>query len=154
MTRFDPAALPPQTGKIAIVTGANTGIGYETALALAKTGMTVSLACRNQAKAIQARDSILAQVPEGDVVVMPLDLSELSSVRAFAQAYRERFSHLDLLINNAGVMCPPYSKTEDGFERQMGVNYLGHFLLTELLLDLMPDTSQSRVVSLSSNAHK
>jgi len=154
MAPFDPTALPPQPGKIAIVTGANTGIGYETALALAKTDMTVILACRDQAKATQARDSILAQVPQATVEVMLLDLSQLSSVRAFAKAYRERYSRLDLLINNAGVMCPPYRKTEDGFEQQMGVNYFGHFLLTELLLDLMPDTERSRVVSLSSNAHK
>lgn len=154
MPTFDPTALPSQTGRIAIVTGANIGIGYETALALAKTGMTVILACRDQTKATQAKGNILAQVPGGNVEVMLLDLSDLDSVRTFAEAYRERFSRLDLLINNAGVMCPPYSKTEDGFEQQMGVNYLGHFLLTELLLDLMPDSSESRVVSLSSNAHK
>ncbi|MEO0405770.1 MAG: oxidoreductase [Cyanobacteria bacterium P01_A01_bin.135] len=154
MAPFDLAALPPQTGRVAVVTGANTGIGYETALALAKTGMTVVLACRDLAKATQAQDQIMAQVTGAKVEVMRLDLSQLASVREFAQAYRDRFSRLDLLINNAGVMCPPYSQTEDGFECQMGVNYFGHFLLTELLLDLMPDTSESRVVSLSSNAHK
>ena len=154
MAPFDPAALPPQSGRIAIVTGANTGIGYETALALAKTGMTVVLACRDLSKANQAQAQIQAQVPGADVIVMPLDLSQLASVREFAGAYRDRFARLDLLINNAGVMGPPYRQTEDGFEQQMGVNYFGHFLLTELLLDLMPNTPESRVVSLSSNAHK
>lgn len=151
---FNLQTIPSQKGKIAIATGSNTGIGYETALGLAQTGMKVIMACRNLDKAEQAKQQILTQVPEAELEVMALDLSQLSSVRVFADTYRQRFSRLDLLINNAGIMVPPYQKTEDGFESQMGVNYLGHFLLTALLLDLMPDTAEARVVSLSSNAHK
>lgn len=151
---FDFSTLPSKAGTIAIVTGANTGLGYETALGLALTGMKVIMACRSQERAATAQAKILAQVPQADLEILPLDLAKLSSVRAFAEAYRRQFSRLDLLINNAGIMFPPYSKTEDGFESQLGVNHLGHFLLTALLLDQMPDQPESRVVSLSSNAHK
>ncbi|MEO0375860.1 MAG: oxidoreductase [Cyanobacteria bacterium P01_A01_bin.17] len=151
---FNLDTVSSQKGRIAIATGANTGIGYETALGLAQTGMKVIMACRNLDKAEQAKKSILAKVPDADLDIIELDLSKLSSVRMFADTYRQQFSHLDLLINNAGIMIPPYTKTEDGFESQMGVNHLGHFLLTALLLDLMPDTPEVRVVSLSSNAHK
>ncbi|BAW97028.1 oxidoreductase, short chain dehydrogenase/reductase family [[Synechococcus] sp. NIES-970] len=151
---FDLSTMPSQSGKKAIVTGANTGLGFETALGLAKTGCTVILACRDDAKANTAKTQILAQVPTATLETMPLDLSQLASVRAFAASYRQHHQTLDLLINNAGIMFPPYSQTVDGFESQLGVNYLGHFLLTGLLLDLMPDRPESRVVSLSSNAHK
>lgn len=151
---FNLDSVPSQKGRVAIVTGANTGIGYETALGLAQTGMKVILACRNLDKAQQAKKTLLAQVPEADLEIIELDLSRLSSVRTFADTYRQHCSRLDLLINNAGIMIPPYTQTEDGFESQMGVNHLGHFLLTALLLDLMPDTPEARVVSLSSNAHK
>jgi len=151
---FDLSTIPPQTGRIAIVTGANTGLGYETALGLATTGAKVILACRNRDKAKQAQAQILRQVPNAQLELIPLDLSLLASVREFAQQYRDRHSRLDLLINNAGIMFPPYSVTEDGFESQFAVNYLSHFLLTSLLLDLMPDSPDSRIISLSSNAHK
>ncbi len=151
---FNLNTVPTQAGKVAIITGANTGIGYETALGLSQTGMKVIMACRNLDKAQQAKKTILAKVPHADLDIIELDLGQLSSIRAFAETYRQRYSHLDLLINNAGIMVPPYTKTEEGFESQMGVNHLGHFLLTALLLDLMPDTSEARVVSLSSNAHK
>lgn len=143
-----------QTGKKAIVTGANTGLGYETALGLAKVGATVILACRNLKKAEIAKRKILAEVTNADVQIIELDLSRLDSVRTFAATYRERYDSLDLLINNAGIMFPPYTKTVDGFESQIGVNHLGHFLLTQLLIDLMSDRPESRIVSLSSNAHK
>ena len=151
---FTLADVRSQTGRIAVVTGANTGIGYETALGLAHTGMTVILACRNEEKANVAKTRILQSVPDADLAVMQLDLSQLASVKAFAAEYRRRYSQLDLLINNAGIMAPPFSQTEDGFESQLAVNHLGHFLLTSLLLDLMPNRAESRVVSLSSNAHK
>lgn len=151
---FNLSTLPAQPGKIAIVTGANTGLGYETALGLAQVGMTVILACRNEAKAEQAKANILAQVPDADLEVIPLDLSKQSSVRAFAQQFRSQHSQLNLLVNNAGIMFPPYEVTEDGYESQFAVNHLSHFLLTALLIDLMPDSAESRVVSLSSNAHK
>jgi NAD(P)-dependent dehydrogenase (short-subunit alcohol dehydrogenase family) len=151
---FNLDTIPSQTGKKAVVTGANTGLGFETALGLAKTGATVILACRDPEKAAQAKAQILTQVPNADIETIPLDLSRLASVREFAAQYQQKYDQLDLLINNAGIMFPPYTKTEDGFESQIGVNHLGHFLLTALLLKLMPDSSESRVVSLSSNAHK
>ncbi len=151
---FDLSSIPSQQGKIAIVTGANTGLGYETSLGLARTGMKVILACRNLDKAQQAQTRILSQVPSAELEVIQLDLSKLTSVKTFAEEYRDRHSHLNLLINNAGIMFPAYEQTEDSFESQFAVNYLSHFLLTSLLLDLMPNNSESRVVSLSSNAHK
>ncbi|ACA99476.1 MULTISPECIES: oxidoreductase [Cyanophyceae] len=147
-------SLPSQQGKKAIVTGANTGLGFETALGLAKTGCHVILACRDMDKAAAAATEIRQQIPDANVETMALDLSQLASVKEFATAYRQRHQTLNLLINNAGIMFPPYSQTVDGFESQFCVNYLGHFLLTALLIDLMPDTAESRVVSLSSNAHK
>ena len=146
--------IPSQAGKKAIVTGANTGLGYETALGLAKVGTTVIMACRNLTKGEAAKAKILSEVSDTEITVIELDLSSLESVRQFAATYREQFETLDLLINNAGIMFPPYTKTTEGFESQIGVNHLGHFLLTQLLIDLMPDSSESRVVSLSSNAHK
>ena len=151
---FSLESISSQQGKMAIVTGANTGLGFETALGLAKVDATVILACRNLEKAEAAKAEILAQVPDAKLEVMQLDLGSLSSVREFAANYKEKYSQLDLLINNAGIMFPPYSKTEEGFESQIGVNHLGHFLLTALLIDLMPDNSDARIVSLSSNAHK
>ncbi|MEM9216201.1 MAG: oxidoreductase [Cyanobacteria bacterium P01_F01_bin.150] len=143
-----------QPDKIAVVTGANTGIGYETAMGLAQTNMKVILACRNLEKADKAKARILDVLPNADLEVMLLDLSQLSSVKTFAEQFRRQYDRLDLLINNAGIMAPPFSQTEDGFERQLAVNHLGHFLLTSLLLDLMPNKPESRVVSLSSNAHR
>lgn len=151
---FDLDQIPAQPNKIAIVTGANTGLGYETAKGLAQKGMKVILACRNLTKAEQAKTDLLSQVPQAELEVMKLELSRFASVRAFAAAFRDRYSQLNLLINNAGIMFPPYEKTQDGCESQFEVNYLSHFLLTSLLLDLMPNSAESRVVSLSSNAHK
>ncbi|HAH58025.1 MAG: oxidoreductase [Lentimicrobiaceae bacterium] len=151
---FNIHEIPTQKGRIAIVTGANDGLGFQTTLALSKTGMKVVMACRNQEKGDKAREEIIRQVPEANLELMHLDLSKLSSVHAFAKEYKQKHEQLDLLINNAGIMIPPYELTEDGFESQLGVNYLGHFLLTGLLLPLLEKASGSRVVSLSSNAHK
>lgn len=151
---FDLENIPSQQGKVAIVTGANTGLGYETVSHLARKNCQVIMACRNADKAAQAKAEIETKVPVADLEILLIDLSDLSSVRAFAQAFRQQYTRLDFLINNAGIMWPPYSLTVDGFESQMGTNYLGHFLLTALLLDLMPNTPDSRVVSLSSNAHR
>lgn len=145
---------PSQKGKIAIVTGANAGLGFETALALAQKGAKVIMACRNITKAEKAKTAILKEVPNGDLVVMEIDLSKLKSVRNFAKAFLNKYDALHLLINNAGVMIPPYEKTEDGFELQMGANYFGHFLLSGLLLETIMQTAESRVISLSSIAHK
>ena len=144
---------PDQTGRVAIVTGANSGIGFETAQVLAAKGATVIMACRNLDKANPKAEEIRAAHPGCDVEVMELDLSDLDSVRQFADAFRAKHSRLDLLINNAGIMVPPYGKTAQGFETQFGVNHLGHFALTGSLLDLIVNTPGSRIVTVSSIAH-
>ena len=151
---FNLEQVPSQAGRIAIVTGANTGLGFETTVGLAGKGMQVVMACRNLEKAEKARADILEQIPDADLQVMQLDLGKLSSVRSFAEEFRKKCEKLDLLINNAGVAVPPYAATDDGFESQFGVNHLAHFLLTKLLIDMIPDSAESRVVSLSSLAHK
>lgn len=145
---------PSQTGRLAVVTGANIGLGFETALALTGKGCEVVLACRSVDKAEAARAQIVAKYPNAKVHCMALDLASLKSVRAFAKSFTGKFKHLDLLINNAGIMMPPYALTEDGFESQLAANYLGHFALTGLLLPLLNATPGARVVSLSSLAHK
>ena len=146
--------IPDQSGRIAIVTGANSGIGLEAARELARNGAHVVLACRSEAKANEAIGDIRAELPDANVEFMELDLADLDQVRQFAAAVHERFDHLDLLINNAGVMVPPESRTEQGFELQLGVNHLGHFALTGLLLDLLISTGGARIVNVSSTAHK
>jgi len=145
--------LGDQTGRVAIVTGSNSGIGFETARVLAEKGATVVMACRNLEKAGPKADEIRSAHPGANVEVMELDLSDLDSVRRFAEAFRARHSRLDLLINNAGIMVPPYGQTEQGFETQFGVNHLGHFALTGSLLDLITNTRGSRIVTVSSVAH-
>ena len=151
---FDVNTIPRQDGRVAIVTGANTGLGFETTKAFARKGITTVMACRTEARALEARSRIEAEVDDANLMFIPLDLSDLASVRAFAEAFRDAHDSLDILVLNAGIMTPPYSKTVDGFESQMGANYFGHFLLTSLLIDLMPDSTSSRVVALSSNAHR
>ena len=146
--------IPDQGGKVAIVTGANSGIGYETARVLAQKGATVVMACRSLSKAETAADQIRQTNPSGTVAVMELDLGDLESVQRFAAAFLAQYNRLDLLINNAGIMMPPYGKTAQGFETQIGVNHLGHFALTGLLLDALLQTPQSRVVTVSSGAHR
>ena len=145
--------LPNQSGRVAIVTGANSGIGFETARVLASKGATVVMACRNPDKANPKAEEIRAAQPDATVEVMVLDLADLDSVRQFEQAYRARHSRLDILINNAGIMVPPYGKTAQGFETQFGVNHLGHFALTGALIDLIVNTPGSRIVNVSSIAH-
>lgn len=147
-------AIPKQTGRVAVVTGANIGLGFEVAMAMAEKDCTVVLACRNLQKAEAAKADILSKHAKATVTCMPLDLSSLKSVQAFAAAFSKRFAKLDLLINNAGIMMPPYAQSEDGFESQLAANYLGHFALTGLLLPLIVKTPGSRIVSLSSLAHK
>ena len=143
----------PQTGRLAIITGANIGLGYDTALALAGKDCAVVLACRSLEKAEAARTRILQQHPQATVQCMELDLSSLKSVRAFAKAFARRHQTLDLLINNAGIMMPPFALSEDGFESQLSANYLGHFALTGLLMPRLIKSPRARVVSLSSLAH-
>ncbi|MGB0931289.1 MAG: oxidoreductase [Chitinophagales bacterium] len=146
--------VPLQKGRIAIITGANTGLGFETALALASKNMEVVLACRNMEKAQAAKLKILQKFSNAKVECLQIDLSSLQSVRDFARNFSEEYERLDLLINNAGIMIPPFSLTKDGFESQMAANYFGHFLLTSLLLPTIRNTPNSRIVSLSSIAHK
>ncbi|MFB7877766.1 oxidoreductase [Nocardia sp. NPDC056064] len=141
MSKWTTANMPDQTGRTIIVTGANSGLGAATARALSAAGARVILACRNTAKAEQ----VAAGMP-GDTEVRALDLANLNSVRAFADS----IERADVLINNAGVMALPLQRTSDGFEMQFGTNYLGHFALTNLLLDRITD----RVVTVSSNAHR
>ncbi|MDH3733919.1 MAG: oxidoreductase [Gemmatimonadota bacterium] len=151
--RWTVADIPDQTGRVAIVTGANSGIGYETAKALAAAGASVIVASRNDERGQQAVSGIQGVVEGASTEFMRLDLASLASVRAFAQAFKARGDRLDLLINNAGVMNPPERiETEDGFELQFGTNHLGHFALTLLLIDLLPKAPGSRVVNVSSTA--
>lgn len=143
--------IPDQSGRTAVVTGANSGIGLVTARELARKGAQVILACRSEARGREAVALIHRQVYGADVEFAPLDLADLSSVRAFAETYPH--DRLDLLINNAGVMALPYGTTADGFERQFGVNHLGHFALTGLLLSRLRAAPAARVVSVSSGLH-
>jgi len=142
------------SGKTCIITGANSGIGLEAAKVLAKKGAQVVMAVRNVEKGYAARETILKMHKNAELEVMKLDLADLASVRAFAKDFSSRYDSLDLLLNNAGVMTPPYSKTKDGFELQFGSNHLGHFALTGLLLPLLKRTPNSRVVTVSSLAHR
>ena len=151
---FSMDAVADQTGRVVMITGCSSGIGYETALAVAKKGATVVMACRNLEKANTARNLILMEAPRADLETLQVDLTDLASVRSAAQEFRAKHDTLDVLINNAGIMMPPYAVTSDGFESQMAANCFGHFLLTSLLLDLMPDKPESRITWLSSGAHK
>jgi NAD(P)-dependent dehydrogenase (short-subunit alcohol dehydrogenase family) len=146
--------IPDQGGRTAVVTGANSGLGLVTARELARAGANVVLACRNLAKGEAARRQIEAAAPGAPLELEELDLSSLESVRAFAERFRGRHDRLDLLINNAGVMAPPRSRTADGFELQFGTNHLGHFALTGLLIGSMEGGEDARVVTLSSTAHR
>ena len=146
-------SAPRQQSRTAIVTGANAGLGYETALALAGKGCTVVLACRSLPNAEATRTRILQQHPTATIECSALDLCDLSSVRDFADRYLAGHQALDLLINNAGIMMPPFTLSKDGFESQLAANYLGHFALTGLLLPGLLRTPGSRVVSLRSLAH-
>jgi NAD(P)-dependent dehydrogenase (short-subunit alcohol dehydrogenase family) len=147
--------IPSQSGKTALVTGANSGIGYQAALELARHGAHVLLGCRSAAKGADALARLLAEVPGAQAEVVELDMASLASVRAFATAFTARGLPLDLLINNAGVMALPRRElTVDGFERQFGTNHLGHFALTGLLMPQLLAAPAPRVVTVSSIAHR
>src|SRR6266481_3688469 len=146
--------VPGQQGRLAVVTGANTGLGFETARVLAARGASVVLAVRDTGKGKAAAARIAGTAPGADVTVQPLDLASLESVRAAAAELRARHPRIDLLVNNAGVMLPPRQTTRDGFELQLGTNHLGPFALTGLLLEQMLPVPGSRVVTVSSLAHR
>ena len=155
MTDWSTADIPPMTGKTAVITGATGGLGYETALALAGAGATVVLTGRNDAKGRGALERIRIQVPNARISYEELDLAKLASVADFAARFGAAHTSLDLLVNNAGVMAlPKRQETADGFEMQLGTNYLGHYALTARLLPLLRRGSQPRVVNLSSLAHR
>ena len=142
------------TGKVVIVTGGNSGLGYESVKAFAMKDAEVILASRSLEKGEEARTAILQAVPEGKIQVLQLNLGDLESVRAFAADFKKKHKRLDILLNNAGIMMTPYFKTKDGFEGQFGTNHLGHFALTGLLFDLIQITPGSRIVNVSSGAHR
>lgn len=146
--------IPDLTGKVLIVTGANNGLGYETAKELARKGAQTIMACRSMEKARATLTQIQAEIPNAPAEIMQLDLASLESVNTFAEMFKTKYGRLDVLVNNAGIMAVPYQNTVDGFESQFGTNHLGHFALTGLLLDLMLRTSSARVVNVSSNGHK
>jgi NAD(P)-dependent dehydrogenase (short-subunit alcohol dehydrogenase family) len=144
--------LPNLSGRVIVVTGGNSGIGFHAAAEFANKGASVVLACRSIEKARAAAAQIIATHPRSSVEVSELDLANLESVRNFARAFRSRHKNLDVLCNNAGVMALPYRRTADGFEMQFGTNHLGHFALTGLLLESLLRTEAARVVTVSSSA--
>src|ERR1700728_3776902 len=146
--------VPGQQGRLAVVTGANTGLGFETAQLLAVRGASVLLAVRDIEKGKRAAARIAGTAPGANVMVQPIDLASLDSIRAAADELRATHPRIDLLINNAGVMYPPKQTTRDGFELQFGTNHLGHFALTGLLLDHLLPVRGSRVVTVSSMGHR
>lgn len=153
MSKWTEANIPDLTGRVAVITGANTGLGFETARALAERGAGVVLACRNPDRAEQAAERIAQRVPGATIDTAALDLASLASIRAAAEAIRDRYDRIDLLINNAGVTGLS-GTTEDGFEIQFGINHLGHFALTGLLLDRITASDAGRVVTVSSIGHR
>jgi NAD(P)-dependent dehydrogenase (short-subunit alcohol dehydrogenase family) len=144
--------MPDMTGKIVIITGANSGLGLESTKAIAAKGATVVMACRNLSKAEKAKTEVLQIVPNAKLDLMQLDNASLDSVRAFVNAFKAKYDRLDILLNNAGVMAIPRQETVEGFEMQLGVNHLGHFALTGLLLDVITSTPGARIHNTSSSA--
>jgi NAD(P)-dependent dehydrogenase (short-subunit alcohol dehydrogenase family) len=154
MYRWTADDIPNQAGRIFIVTGANSGLGYVTAQQLARRGAHVIMTARNEVKGREALERLRAELPGGSMELRHLDLADLASVKAFAESIVIDRIPVDVLINNAGIMMPPRSLTEQGFELQFGTNHLGHFALTGLLLESLMAGSEARVVTVSSTAHK
>jgi NAD(P)-dependent dehydrogenase (short-subunit alcohol dehydrogenase family) len=154
MAKWTTADIPDQTGRVAVVTGSNTGLGFETAAALADKGAHVVLAVRNLDKGKDAELLIRKRSPNADLALQELDLSSLESTRAAAEQLRADHERIDLLINNAGVMYTPKQTTKDGLEMQFGTNHVGHFAFTGLLLDRLLPVAGSRVVTVSSVGHR
>lgn len=153
MTRWTPPDMPDQTGRTALVTGANSGLGFQTSLELARHGAQVLMACRNPARAEAALSTLRREVPNATVELVAMDLTSLASVEQAAADVGSRVRSLDLLVNNAGVMAVPKGRTVDGFEIQLGTNHLGHFALTGRLLPLLLAAPAPRIISVSSGAH-
>lgn len=152
--RWTAESMPDLTGKTILITGANSGLGLETARELARKGAHVVLACRNADKAATAVAQIRSAAPQAALEVMALDLASLQSIRSCAEAFRARHPQLHVLCNNAGIMAIPHARTADGFEMQLGTNHFGHFALTGLLLNVLLATPGARVVTVSSGAHR
>ncbi|KAE9308033.1 hypothetical protein PF008_g21081 [Phytophthora fragariae] len=156
--KWEASQIPSQNGKVAVVTGASSGIGYETALQLARKGAHVVLACRDESRGRQTeadlRKELAADSASGTVEYMRLDVSDLSSVRHFSEEFKKTHDQLDLLINNAGIMGGSYALSPDGYERQFATNHLGHFALTAQLLEILTKSAPSRVASVSSFVHR
>ncbi len=146
-------SIPSQKGRIVVITGANSGLGFETTKFFASKEATVVMACRNLQNGEMARDLVIQEFPEAELKLMLLDLGDLSSIRRFVKLYNEKYDRLDILFNNAGLMAIPKTITKDGFEAQFGVNHLGHFALTGLLLDRILATEKSRIVTIGSVFH-
>lgn len=151
--KWTAADIPDLTGKVVIITGANSGIGYESTLELARKGAEVILASRDQLKAERAIQNISREIPGAKLKFIQVDLASLESIRKFTYEFKDNYDRLDILLNNAGIMLIPYGRTVDGFERTVGTNHLGHFALTGLVLERLIKTPGARVVNVASNAH-
>lgn len=152
MSKWTHNNIPDQSGKVIIITGANSGLGYESTLALARKHATIIMASRNLAKADAAAEKVRSLVADVQLDVMQLDLANLGTIHGFAETFSAKYDRLDVLINNAGMMATPYAQTDDDFELQLGINHLGHYALTGLLLERLTSTPDSRVVNVSSLA--
>lgn len=153
-TKWTIENIPDLTGKVIIVTGGNSGLGFESVKAFAESGAEVVLAGRSKEKGETAKTQIMKSNPTGKIRVMKLDLMDFSSIKEFTREFREKYGQLNVLLNNAGIMTTPYFLTKDGLEAQNGTNHFGHYALTGLLMDLIVKTPGSRIVNVSSNAHK
>jgi NAD(P)-dependent dehydrogenase (short-subunit alcohol dehydrogenase family) len=151
--KWDMSSIGDQDGKTVIITGANSGIGFEAARAFSRRGARVVFACRSPKKAEKAISLLREEFPDAEMKFIPLDLSSLTSVKEFADQFSGHYNRLDVLLNNAGIMMVPFGITEDGFEKQIGINHFGHFALTGLLMGHLEKTPGARVVNISSNAH-
>lgn len=147
-------AIPDQRGRTFVITGANSGLGLVSTLALAAAGARVVMACRNPDKAAAAAEQVRSRTPDADLILRPLDLADLASVRAFADDLPNHVDRVDVLLNNAGIMAIPRRETADGFEMQLGTNHLGHFALTGRLLPFLEQGGPARVVTVASQAHR
>lgn len=152
--QWNETKLPDLSGKVILITGANSGLGFQGSKVFASKGASVVMACRNMDKGKAALEEIQKEQPKAQLALLPLDLSDLDSVKFFADRFKKQYKQLDVLCNNAGVMFLPFRKTKQGFEMQFGTNHLGHFALTGLLLERLLSTDNSRIVTTSSMYHR